>query len=266
MSLITYALKISYIGTHYNGWQKQPGDLATIQDCLERAALPLAQNEAVKTLGSGRTDTGVHAFAQVVRLQLDRELEATRLVQAINTKLPWDIRVLAAQRVSDSFHPVRDAENKEYWYFLSDRATSPFVSPHLWVQEKTLNWQAMQKAAQLFVGEWDFARYQTVGTPVNSTLRTIYSSTLAFEPMGFPFADSAPHSHVWLYKVRGSGFLKQMVRLMVGTLVAVGREKVTLDELAHSLQQPGPKLAAVAPAHGLHLHHVSYPFELFKEG
>lgn len=266
MSLITYALKISYVGTRYNGWQKQPGDLPTIQDCLESAALPLAQSEPVKTLGSGRTDTGVHAFGQIVRLQLDRELAPARLVQAINTKLPWDIRVLDAQVVDADFHPVRDAENKEYWYFMSEGVTSPFLSPHLWVQERPLNWKLMQQAAELFIGEWDFARYQTVGTKVNSTVRTIYQSTLTYGPMGLPFADSAPHSHVWLYQVRGSGFLKQMVRLMVGTLVAVGKGKVSLDELADSLQHPGPKLAAVSPAHGLHLHHVSYPFDLFKEG
>lgn len=263
MSAVTYALKISYVGTRYNGWQKQPGELPTIQDSLESALAPLAKTELIKTLGSGRTDTGVHAFAQVVRVQLDREMEPSRLMQAVNTKLPDDIRVMAATRVEESFHPVRDALNKEYWYFLGHGPLSPFVSPNIWMQERELDWGAMQQAARLFEGEWDFARYQTVGTAVSTTVRTIFSSTLSLETLGLPFEDSAPNLRVWVYRVNGTGFLKQMVRLMIGTLVAVGKGKVSAEQLQESLRSSGPKLAAVAPAHGLHLHHVTYENELF---
>ncbi len=264
MSHLTYALKISYIGTRYNGWQKQPGDLKTIQDSLEEALAPLSKGAEVRTMGSGRTDTGVHAFAQVVRVELDRELEPSRLISALNTKLPWDIRVIDAALVDESFHPVRDAQNKEYWYILCEGATSPFFSASAWAQERTLNWELMQEAAKLFVGEWDFSRYQTVGTPVSTTVRTIFHSSLDLMELGAPFGDSAPKGqNFWVYKVNGSGFLKQMVRLMVGTLVAVGKGRVGLEDLKQSLKGPGEKLAAVAPAHGLHLHHVTYDKNLF---
>jgi len=263
VSLFTYALKLSYVGTRYNGWQKQPGDLSTIQGELENALSSLSIEQPVRTLGSGRTDAGVHAFAQVVRVSLDREIEPEKLMKALNSKLPGDIRVMASTVISGDFHPVRDAQNKEYWYLLSDDLVSPFLAPHVVSVSSLLDFKAMNEAAKLFVGEWDFARYQTVGTPVKTTVRTIFEASFEKRPLGPIWSSANISGEVWIFRVKGSGFLKQMVRLMVGSLLCLGKGSVTKTQLRDSLVSPGDKLGAVAPSHGLHLHHVEYEADLF---
>lgn len=264
MTSYSYALKISYLGTAYSGWQKQPGGLATIQGELERALENLAIAEAPQTMGSGRTDAGVHAFGQVVRVLLDREIESYKMIQALNAKLPTDIRVLAAVPVAAEFHPVRDALSKEYCYLLSTDRASPFFSQMALNVDPKLDWALMQKAAALFVGEWDFKCYQTVGTPVNTTVRTIFKCSLEREKLGTSLAPAVESGEFWQLSISGSGFLKQMVRLVMGTILSVGKGSTELAQIEESLRgQSEQKLAAVAPPHGLYLKQVIYPKPLF---
>src|SRR5690606_33774682 len=115
------------------------------------------------------------AFGQIVRVALDREIEPYKLMSALNSKMDSDIRVLSAAIAPSEFHPVRDSLNKEYWYLLSTDAASPFLSPMVVSADANLDWKLMQEAAKLFEGEWDFKCYQTVGTPVNTTVRAIYN-------------------------------------------------------------------------------------------
>ncbi len=250
-----YRLIVSYQGTRYLGWQVQPESYGqTVQGEINIALGKISKSSEVKSLGSGRTDSGVHALGQVVKVSIPLKIDPKNLLKALNSHLPDDIRVLDASHSDQEFIPTVHAKSKEYHYRFSTLEIHPPFAQHLITHYPyELDVELMKKACELFIGEHNFINYFVEGTPVSSFVRHIYEC----EILEVPATDFFPPYYV--FRVVGNGFLKQMVRLMVGTIWRVGRGKVSLEELQMSL---GPakkeKLAAVAPGHGLYLIRVNY--------
>ena len=259
LSTFNYRLKISYDGSSYEGWQIQPEGHKTIQGELNKALIKISKSESISSLGSGRTDSGVHALGQIAKVRIPLEIESASLLKALNSHLPKDIRVLEVSPSTHDFHPVRDALWKRYTYLIS---TEDIVPPHLRNTissvSRELDWVAVEKSLKTFEGEHNFINFSTKGTEVKSTIRTIFLTRV--EKI---LVEKAPGSgqKITLRKLtfEGSGFLKQMVRLLVGTATAAGQHKITLEQISeHLLKEESKKLAAVAPASGLYLDHVEY--------
>lgn len=250
-----YALKIQYIGTSYKGWQIQTDDPRTIQGQLNFALEKITKNK-VHTIGSGRTDKGVHARGQVVRAEVKIKIEPSSLLKALNSNTPDDIQVLSALEVTDDFNPVFDAVSKTYKYYFSFGKNIPFFdSPYVTFFKGEVDIKKVKKALELFVGEHEFFNYYCVGTPVKSYRRTIFSAVLKTQKM----SKLDDENEVYCIEVTGSGFLKQMVRLIVGAVVAVGKDKANFDDIKASLEKRlDLKVGPTAPAKGLFLESVKY--------
>lgn len=254
-----YKLKIQYKGTRYVGWQIQKNDTGiSIQGQLHLSLKKITKSDEVRTIGCGRTDAGVHAFSQFVRVEIPLKIEANSLLKALNSHLPDDIRVVSSEHSSESFNPVFDSKEKEYHYvFSTQKIVSPFLNDLVTYVSFDLNIEAMKKACNCFVGVHDFANFRTVGTDVKSTVREVFSC----EIVAAKNTDWFQHfgEDIFVLKITGTGFLKQMVRLIMGTLFNVGRSKVSEEQIREALKNPVvEKLAAVAAPNGLYLVNVKY--------
>ncbi len=253
-----YKLVLRYNGFNYQGWQKQSHTENTIQGQLDIALRKISKNDRVHSIGSGRTDSGVHALGQVARVEIDLEINPSSLLKALNSHLPKSIQCMQCETTTEDFNPVFDAKEKTYRYIFS---TSGRRNPHLehlvTFSNMELDEGLMEKACTCYIGKHDFADFYTTGTEVSSTVREIYSCSIKKIENNDFFSDLL--NDYYQFEVTGSGFLKQMVRLMAGTLWNVGQSKVTIDELEQKLKNPnGAKLAAVAPPQGLYLSSVKY--------
>ena len=258
MSACSYRLKIQYNGAEYFGWQIQNGQInKTIQSELNQALERISKSKCVYTIASGRTDAGVHALGQIVRADITIDLDPGALCKGLNSLLPADIRVITVERCGSDFSPIGDSLWKEYVYIFSPQIT-PF-SEHLCAAvSHDMSQTLMQQAAGLFVGEHDFKNFYCTGSDINSTVRRIFECDLGkYSSLGF-WKNMA--EEYYLFRVRGNGFLRHMVRLMMGAVWDVGRGKVTLEQLRDALDGASiAKLSPVAPAAGLYLREVCYP-------
>lgn len=244
----TVRLDIQYEGTAYAGWQRQANG-KTVQGLLE-PALGRVANEKVVLFGSGRTDAGVHARQQVASFSLKGSRTPVRaFVEGTNQRLPKDIRVSAAQEVDLMFHANLDAKEKTYRYFFElGPESSVFYRRFAWQVRSGLDWTAVRKAAKLLIGERDFASFRTRGTTTKTSVRTVLSAHWEESSFGLPF-----------FEITATGFLKYMVRNIVGTLVEVGQEKRKPESITEILDAKDRKSAGVtAPPHGLFLWRVLY--------
>lgn len=277
---VNWRITVAYDGTDYHGWQVQPG-LATIQGELQ-AALGRVTGEAPLPQGSGRTDAGVHALAQVASFALRAAIPADNLRRALNRTLPVAIRVVEARTVSESFHARHSTVAKTYEYrvFLERRAKGPdeneggtlcppFLARYVFGYPWPLDFAALERAAEAFVGTHDFLSFAATepdaaarggaaaptdedGTETATAIRTIFDSTWHRQTLD--------EGMLFVYRVRGNGFLHHMVRNLVGTMLDVGRGYRRVDEIpgmiaARSRAVAGP----TAPARGLFLRSVEYP-------
>lgn len=240
---------VSYDGTDYHGWQVQPG-VATIQRVLEDV-LSEIEEDVVHVDGSGRTDAGVHALAQVAAFRLTNPIPLPNLKKAMNRLLPRDIRVLETAEVEDSFHPRYDAVAKTYEYrLLRADICLPFDRRYVYHYPYPLDELRMIEAARLLEGEHDFTAFaaaDSIDGLGRSKVRRIFSSCLTRE------------GDRLIYRVRGSGFLKHMVRNIVGVLLEAGKGNLLRSDIEARLQ-PGCVMPAgpSAPARGLFLVSVEY--------
>jgi tRNA pseudouridine38-40 synthase len=247
-------LTLSYRGDRYAGWQRQENALS-VQQVVEEAASKLA-GAAVRVTGASRTDAGVHARGQVAHVDLPRELPASALVHGVNHQLPEDVRVLAARLVADGFHAQRSALAKEYRYRLSRAAVvSPLDAPFVVPAPARIDLGRMRAAAAVLLGRHDFSAFALAGGSHKEPFRRIFAAGWAEEGEELQFS------------VLGDGFLRGMVRALVGTLIEMGLGRREPGEMT-GLLAGGPRSAAgpTAPAHGLVLESVFYPPEHRIEG
>ena len=270
-----WKLTLGYDGTDFHGWQVQPGAL-TIQGELQ-LALGRIVGETPLPQGSGRTDAGVHALAQVASFPLQARIPPANLLRALNRTLPGSIRVLHAQIVLDSFHARHSATAKTYEYRVlpiepaAAQICPPSLSRYVCTYSWRLDFDLLQRAASAFLGEHDFRSFAAsdpdlatrnfetekespIQIEARSTIRTIYSSAWREQ--------TTDGLDLLVYRVRGNGFLHHMVRNLLGTMLDVGRGHMRLDDIptilnARDRAQAGP----TAPARGLFLHSVEYPQE-----
>ncbi len=259
-------LTIEYAGTRYSGWQIQK-NARTIQGELERAVTEAAGRRPLELYGSGRTDAGVHALAQVAHLDVDTTLPPEALRRRINEELPADINVLRIERVRHRFHARHDAVARRYVYQIARRRTA-FAKAYVWWVKDDLDLAAMRDAAARFVGMHDFQSFAAV-READRPASTGQSGRFATRPddadekstaVLLETCDVHEEGDLILVTIEGSHFLWKMVRRLVGVLVEIGRGGLTADEAARMLTQPSALPARLtAPAAGLFLERVFYP-------
>jgi len=258
-------LIVSYDGTDFHGWQRQP-DALTVQECLE-STIERILGEKVQVYGSGRTDAGVHALNQVANFKTACRIPCENLLKALNNTLQSTVRIKDIIEVPLRFQARRDARSKTYRYrILQAPVASPFVNRFVWHYPFPLDVERMAQAARLFEGEHDFTsfaaaegcgstRVAQAPLPVlqdqieTTQVRTIFTSRIL----------RRVRTCVLVYEVTGNGFLHHMVRNIVGTLVEVGREKLNPTDMTRILEARDRTLAGpAAPAQGLCLVRVEY--------
>ena len=250
-----FKIVLSYDGSEFSGWQIQP-DAATIQRTLA-SAIGRVTGEKVLPQGSGRTDAGVHALAQVASFALESPIPPQNLVKALNDMLPPSIRVIEATEAPLEFHARKSAHAKTYHYRIYRGAVCPpFLARYVWHYPYPLDEDAIREAASFVIGEHDFTSFAAVDSErgredeisdVRSNVRRVFAST--WERTGEEL----------LYVVRGSGFLHHMVRNLVGTFVLVGKGTVKPEDVSTILEARKRSAAgATAPASGLYLVNVEY--------
>lgn len=255
-------LKISYLGTNYCGYQVQP-NAVTVQQKLNEAALALFGTEC-DIVGCSRTDSGVHAnaFCATVAKKGTDTLECAippeKIPQALSAHLPEDISVFEAVWVPESFHARYDVAKKEYLYRIYNRRVrSPFEegrSFHVPCRISEGDLQRMRQAASHYVGKHDFSAFMAQGSRIVDPVRTVFS------------ADVTREGDLILFRVSADGFLYNMVRILVGTLLEVAEGKIAPEEIPEILQSRDRTRAGMtAPACGLYLNQVFYPPEKLKD-
>lgn len=249
---------IQFDGHEYFGWQIQNQVSPTVQEKFNNA-LAKIYKQPIKTIGSGRTDTGVHSLEHHVVYKAPFKIPTEKIILALNGNLPDSIRAISCKIVSDDFRPTYNAISREYKYFFSNQAIpSPIVKNYMTNVSYDLNFDTMKQACELFVGTKDFKSFHCVGSEPSTTIRTIFSCELKREPSCFSGIIPAH----FVIVVKGNGFLKQMVRLIVGSVWAVGRGKISLEDIKRELSEAsGQHLCAVAPPYGLFKVAVEYPKE-----
>ncbi len=245
----------SYVGTGYYGWQKQPNVL-TIQEELEKTLSKLFDAK-VPLMASGRTDAGVHAYGQVAHFNAPKQFSRFKnLKKSLNSLLPPTIVVRDVYEAPEDFHAMISVVQKTYVYkILRTKTPSAFLHDRALWRPQDLNLDLLNQISAVLIGEHDFASFQTQGTDVATTVRKIFAVKWV-----------QPRENLVEFRITGSGFLKQMVRNIVGTLLDLHDEKGLtnhVEEMTKILAAKSRQAAgSTAPAHGLYLHHVVYPKEL----
>jgi tRNA pseudouridine38-40 synthase len=242
-----FKLTLEYDGSPYHGWQRQLGVL-TIQEVLE-SRLEIILGAPIKTRASGRTDAGVHARGQVINFYGRTSLGPTEIQRGLNSLLPSDIVILHAEEVADAFHSRFSAFTKRYEYRILNRPVPSALERHFaWHIRKPLASPPMTECLESIVGLHDFSAFMGAGSSVNSTERRIFQATL-----------EAPDADHLVFAFEANGFLKHMVRNLVGTLVEVGKGRFTPGDFLGILAGKDRRQAGMtAPAHGLYLVSVRY--------
>jgi tRNA pseudouridine38-40 synthase len=251
-----YKLTLAYRGTRYHGWQTQPAlptwkgqappegeGIPTIQEIVARV-IGAVVHHPINLVGSSRTDAGVHAKGQIAHFDTDQtQIPAEGLRQAVNSRLPDDIVISQIEPVPETFDAITSTRSKRYQYFIWNAPDRPvFFADLAWHRWQPLDVAAMTRAAEVLVGEHDFASFAKPGHGRELTIRTVHACQISYRTPRLVIG------------VQGSGFLWQMIRIMVGTLVEVGLGRYDADQVKRMLdakdrQQAGP----TAPPHGLFL-------------
>ena len=239
-------LIIEYDGTGYHGWQVQP-NVRTIQGVME-GKLAQITGERVRLTASSRTDAGVHALGQVANFKTHSSLDARSFLKALNSLLPEDIRIKEVEEIDESFHARFSAVGKIYEYrIFNGELTSPFCRHFSWFVPGKLDLTRMREAAMKLVGRHDFSSFCSSGSNHVTPIREIYG--IKVERRG----------ELIVIRIGANAFLKQMVRNIVGTLVDVGKRKLTPFQFGHILEaRDRQKAGMAAPARGLFLVRVNY--------
>ena len=246
----SFKITLGYDGQAYNGWQWQEGQ-PTIQQAIEEG-IEQVTSKSSRVTGSGRTDAGVHAIGQVASFRVETALSPEVLGRAIHANTPHDIYILNCEETTDCFHPIRDALGKQYRYAIQDNGLFDVLARHYtWQVPYPLDLAAMQEGASLLHGTHDFSCFETNGSPRSTSRRTITQLSIdRFSQDGF--------NRILCY-VSADGFLYNMVRNIIGSLVDVGRGTRDIPWLKMVLESKDRRQAGpTAPAHALTLTRVDY--------
>ncbi|MEN2993925.1 MAG: tRNA pseudouridine(38-40) synthase TruA [Thermodesulfovibrio sp.] len=249
-------MTIQYDGTNYFGWQRQKKE-QTIQSKIEEALYKIFK-KPIKIRGAGRTDAGVHALGQVASFKAELKMPLDVFKRILNFLLPDDIRIIEVEKVDDSFHPQYSVKKKSYIYYLClDEECSCFIQRYVWHYPWKLDLSLMQKALSLFIGTRDFSAFSG-STDVKNKVRTIYEFTM--ESLSkLCFMDMQFSGSFIKFRIEADGFLKYMVRNLVGCVVEIGRGKLSIDSIEKAFnlgKRPSPM--QTAPSKGLFLEKIFY--------
>lgn len=239
-------LLIAYDGTAYHGWQSQLNK-PTIQETIEKA-LYTVMKQKINLTGSGRTDAGVHALGQVANFKADTRILEDKIKIALNANLPPDIRILESVDVDMDFNSRFDATDKTYMYQIyNDRVHNPFYARYSCFVPQVLNIDKMEEAIKFIPGTHDFKAFMATGSNVKTTVRRVYETRLEREG-----------SLIRLY-IKGDGFLYNMVRIIAGTLIDIGKGLKDISCIERALENKDRRvLGQTAPPRGLFLMNVNY--------
>lgn len=242
-----FKIIIEYDGRRYCGWQRQNHD-PTIQETIEQALRKMT-GQHISVAGSGRTDAGVHAYGQVANFKCDTKLKAEDFMGGLNSLTPEDIVVISCEEVDDEFHARYNVKSKVYMFkILQRRHPAAIYRQYAWHIRSELNFETMRTAMAYLIGKHDFKAFEGSGSPRSSTIRSVVSARLYRQDADY-----------LTFEIEADGFLRFMVRNIVGTLVDVGKGKITPDEFKQILDSKDrSRASATAPAHGLFLKQVKY--------
>ncbi len=245
--MYNYKLTIQYDGTKYNGWQKQGNTENTIQGKIEKVLSVMLQ-EDIEIHGAGRTDAGVHAKGQIANFKLKRKLEAKDILDYLNHYLPMDIAIINVEEVEERFHSRLNAKAKRYQYVINNSNISEvFLRKYVYQYEEALDVKNMRKASTYLIGRHDFRSFCTNKHMKKSTIREIYDIKITKE---------GTLIYIDFY---GEGFLHNMIRIMVGTLIEVGTGRIEKEKITEILETLDRKNAGyTSPPNGLTLISVEY--------
>ena len=269
-----HRLVVSYKGTSYFGWQdtgtsaekpsiKKPTEhKPSIEASIHQVLKKICKYKSCTISAASRTDAGVHAQGQVLKISIDLAIESEKLLLGMNSLLPDDIRVLQCESCAAEFNPNKDSKSKEYhYYFCTDTIHNPALNDivaHIPSHSKTsaagsLDIELMQRACKLFIGEHDFYSFAKRDTNMRSTFRTIIScEILQAQPSPFD-------NEIYTIKIVGKGFLRHMVRYIAGALFALGRNQLSLSDISEALvTHKEEKISSRAKSRGLHLIQIFY--------
>ena len=241
-----YLMTFSYNGTYYDGYQIQ-NDKNTIQGVIEKNLTKINSNKKVKITASGRTDKGVHAINQKAHFILDKNIDENKLKNALNKLLPDDIYIKNIIKVNDDFHARFNVIKKEYIYKINLGEYNPIEKDYIFQYNKNLNIDKIEEAAKCLIGTHNFKSFTKIDEEKETYVRTIYNIELGIE------------KNILSIKFIGNGFLRYMVRNIVGTLINIGENKFTPEYINEIINSEDRKKAGIkAPACGLYLSNVYY--------
>jgi tRNA pseudouridine38-40 synthase len=253
-----YLIKFQYLGYRFHGWQKQP-DVKTIHLMIDRTLKYILGDTRFKTLGAGRTDAMVSANEAALELFIYKKpiTDFDAFLELFNQNLPQDIRALSINEVDETFNIIQDSKIKEYHYVFSEgRKNHPFCAPILTTILEPLNVDLMKQGAKLFEGTHNFKTYCYRATNKGEYIRTIEQCEIVDNDL---YTANFFPEESYVLKVRGKGFMRNQIRLMVGCLIKLGRSEVTLDYISSTLQDDSTEVMDyIAPASGLILHSLSF--------
>lgn len=242
-----FKLTIEYDGTAYHGWQIQDNDI-TIQETVENALATMTR-EKIRLHASGRTDAGVHALGQVAHFKTDARISSDAFFAGLNSLLPDDIVIISCEEVDETFHARFNAKHKTYQYRIYNHPIPLAIGrQYAWHVRKKLDIDAMQNTIAHIIGTHDFKSFEGTGSPRDHTIRTVLNA----------YADITDDGYL-IVEITANGFLRYMIRNLVGTLVDVGLTKISPQDFKHILDSKNRDIAGItAPPHGLFLVNVNY--------
>jgi len=258
-----HRLVVSYKGTNYFGWQDLgvSDQKPTVEASIYKVLQKICKYQSCTISVSSRTDAGVHAQGQVVKISIPLKIESEKLLRGMNSLLPADIRILQCEPCSPEFNSNKDSKSKEYhYYFCTDTIYNPVLNDiivHLPSRQNSsaidLDIELMQEACKLFIGEHDFYSFAKRDTTMSSTFRTIISCEILLSQ------PSLLGNEIYYLKIIGKGFLRYMVRYIMGALFALGRKQLGLSDIRDALlNHKEEKISSRAKSRGLHLIQISY--------
>lgn len=244
--MLNVKLTIEYDGTNYHGWQSQT-NAAAVQDVIQSAIKKITGEECTLT-ASSRTDAGVHALGQVANFRTESNIPPNKFSYVLNSVLPDDIVIKKSEEVNQDFHAQYLAIGKKYRYLIyNSNSPSALLRNRACYVPQRLNFEAMVRAAESFVGTYDFSAFKASGGSVKTSVRTIANTSLNV------------CEDIFKFEIAGNGFLYNMVRIITGTLIEVGIGKISAKSIPEIIESRDRKRAGrTAPAHGLYLVEVYY--------